>query len=584
MQTDTPDIFDWAAHWIRNCQTRHAGCDNEFIPESSKHYLPLRLLDVGDHENETISLKLSSQLEKGIPGDYIALSHCWGEAVNVTLTKSNVDKMESSQLKSLTKTFQHAVQITRALKVRYLWIDSLCIVQDDDGEWESQSANMGLVYANAKCVISASASRDSNGGCFMPKDLFRDDCTLRGSSRKSIRVIPSDNKSFAASLKLFKDKAENTVLSTRAWAFQERYLARRVLHFCEGVVFFECNYLVVRDGLRYSDEKYPPRAGVRPDGTLHPPEECEAVHQPIERFMTAENATKRGRFWETLRRQPSVSLQNTIQQEQLRKLLNMSARSGMRGAFELLWRFKGTTLAEKVEFHQSWYEMVEQYSARKLTRESDRLKAMSGIAYFIQKNTTLQYTAGLWKEMLAFDLLWVVSSSPEERPVRNIPSWSWGSVNGRISHRLQVPELTKESEETNNTLQPFRFQSTWKEIILLISEEKVEVIEQINDLVLGASLSFHGHLHASTSHQVNIIYDVILPTSSAQIFYLPILALINAKVHPIGSHMQVHGLVVQSKLNVRQTYERVGYFWTANHLAVEHILSQRSKTSLIYLI
>ncbi|KIM94483.1 hypothetical protein OIDMADRAFT_82724, partial [Oidiodendron maius Zn] len=74
-------------------------------------------------------------------------------------------------LKSLTKTFQHAVQITRALKVRYLWIDSLCIVQDDDGEWESQSANMGLVYANAKCVISASASRDSNGGCFMPKDL-----------------------------------------------------------------------------------------------------------------------------------------------------------------------------------------------------------------------------------------------------------------------------------------------------------------------------------------------------------------------------------------------------------------------------
>lgn len=584
MQTDTLDIFDWAVRWIGECQKQHTGCDNKFIPESSKHYLPLRLLNVGDHDDETISLKLSSQLEGEIPRDYIALSHCWGEAVNVTLTKSNAAKMANLQIKSLSKNFQHAVQITRALKVRYLWIDSLCIVQDDDGEWESQSANMGLVYANAKCVISASASRDSNGGCFMPKDLFRDDCTLRGSSQRSISVKSSDNESFAASLKLFKDKAENTVLSTRAWAFQERYLARRVLHFCEGVVFFECNDLVVRDGHRRSGWEYPVRAGVRSDGTLHPPEEYEAVQQPIERFMTAQNPTKRGRFRAALRQQPSVNPDYAAQQKQLRKLLAMSARSGMRGAFELLWRFKGTTLAEKVEFHQSWYEMVEQYSARKLTRESDKLKAMSGIAYFIQKNTTLRYTAGLWKEMLAFNLLWVVSSPPEERPVRNIPSWSWGSVDGRISHRLQVPELTEESEETNDTPQPCRFQSTWKEIIPLISEEKMEIIEQINDLVLDAILSFQGHLHASTSNQVNVIYDVILPISSAQLFYLPVLAFNNAKIHPVGSSMQVHGFVVQSKLNVRQTYERVGYFWTANSLVVEQILSQQSQTSLIYLI
>ncbi|ORY13489.1 heterokaryon incompatibility protein-domain-containing protein, partial [Clohesyomyces aquaticus] len=401
MQTDTLDIFDWATHWIQQCQTKHEKCNNKFIPESSENYLPLRLLDVGGHEDETISLKLSSQIREEHSKDYIALSHCWGEAVNITLTKANIDDMENLHISSLTKTFQHAVRIARALNIRYLWIDSLCIVQDDDAEWESESANMGLVYANSKCVVSASASKDSDGGCFMPKEVFRDDCTLRGSKKGSIVVSASSHRSFEASLKLFTDKAENTVLNTRAWTFQERYLARRVLHFCEGAVFFECNELVVHDGIRYAGSKYPVRAGVRYDGTLHPPNEYEAVQRPVERFTTAPLPGRaRGRA-----AQPSENPEYTEQKKQLEKLLAMSARSGMRGAFELLWRFKGTALAEKVEFHQSWFEMVEKYSARKLTRGTDKLKAMSGIAYFIQKNTTLQYSAGLWKEMLAFNLL-----------------------------------------------------------------------------------------------------------------------------------------------------------------------------------
>jgi len=582
MQTDTPDIFNWAIHWIQECQANHTKCNNKFIPESSEHYLPLRLLDVGGYEDEMISLKLSSQLGEEHSKNYIALSHCWGEAVNLTLTKSDVDNMASLHMSRLTKNFQHAVRIARALDIRYLWIDSLCIVQDDDAEWESESANMGLVYANSKCVISASASKDSNGGCFMPKELFRNDCTLRSSSHHSIVVSAAHNRSFEASFKLFKEKAENTVLNTRAWTFQERYLARRVLHFCEGAVFFECNELVVHDGVQYSGEKYPVRTGVRSDGTLHPPEEYEAVQRPVERPMAAE-IPRTGRARQRAKEQAERQ-QDAEQRKQMEKLLAMSARSGMRGAFELLWRFKGTALAEKVEFHQSWFELVEQYSARKLTRGTDKLKAMSGIAYFIQKNTGLQYTAGLWKEMLAFNLLWVVSSPPEERPVRNIPSWSWGSVDGRISHRLKVSELAEESQETSETPQPRQFASPWKEIIPLISEETVQAIEQINDLILNAKLSIKGYPHSSTSQHVNITYDVIFPNLSAQLFYLPVLAFQNAKVHPMGSNIQVHGLVLRPKSDERHTYERVGYFWTVNDTAVEQLLSQPSREKSIYLV
>jgi hypothetical protein len=580
MQTDTPDIFDWAINWIQECQKKHEKCNNNFVPESSDHYLPLRLLDVGGHEDETISLRLSSQLRREHPKDYIALSHCWGEAVNLTLTKSNIDNMENLHISSLTKNFQHAVRIARALNIRYLWIDSLCIVQDDDVEWESESANMGLVYANSKCVVSASASKDSNGGCFTPKELFRNDCTLRGSTEGSIVVKASSNTSFEASLKLFTDKAENTVLNTRAWTFQERYLARRVLHFCEGAVFFECNELVAHDGERYTGSRYPVRAGVRYDGTLHPPDEYEAVQRPVEGFTTA-SLPGRARPSAT---QQSENQQYTEQKKKMEKLLAMSARSGMRGAFELLWRFKGTTLAEKVEFHQSWFEMVEKYSARKLTRGTDKLKAMSGIAYFVQKNTTLQYSAGLWKEMLAFNLLWISCNPPDERPVRNIPSWSWGSVDGQISHRLKVSELPKESEETNNTPQPRQFESTWKKIIPLISEEKVQATEQVNDLILDAKLSVKGYLHSSTSHHVNTIYDVLFPNLPSQLIYLPVLAFENAEVHPMGSKIQAHGLVLRPNSDECETYERIGYFWTANDAVVEQMLSQPSQKKLILLV
>jgi hypothetical protein len=262
----------------------------------------------------------------------------------------------------------------------------------------------------------------------------------------------------------------------------------------------------------------------------------------------------------------------------------MSARSGMRGAFELLWRFKGTTLAEKVEFHQSWFEMVEKYSARKLTRGTDKLKAMSGIAYFVQKNTTLQYSAGLWKEMLAFNLLWISCNPPDERPVRNIPSWSWGSVDGQISHRLKVSELPKESEETNNTPQPRQFESTWKKIIPLISEEKVQATEQVNDLILDAKLSVKGYLHSSTSHHVNTIYDVLFPNLPSQLIYLPVLAFENAEVHPMGSKIQAHGLVLRPNSDECETYERIGYFWTANDAVVEQMLSQPSQKKLILLV
>jgi hypothetical protein len=77
---------------------------------------------------------------------------------------------------------------------------------------------------------------------------------------------------------------------------------------------------------------------------------------------------------------------------------------------------------------------------------------------------------------------------------------------------------------------------------------------------------------------------VISPNLPAQLIYLPVLAFENAKVHPMGSKIQVHGLVLRPNSDERETYERVGYFWTANDAVVEQLLSQPSQKKLIHLV
>jgi hypothetical protein len=85
--------------------------------------------------------------------EYLALSHCWGGGIDSQLLKENVAaKMESIDVNELPKNFQHAISITHKLGFEYLWIDSLCILQNDEFDWKHQSAQMGLVYSNAICV------------------------------------------------------------------------------------------------------------------------------------------------------------------------------------------------------------------------------------------------------------------------------------------------------------------------------------------------------------------------------------------------------------------------------------------------
>lgn len=127
--------------------------------------LPRRVLDLGSDQLSGVVL-YETQGEKNL---YVTLSHCWGTETGslIQSTKSNYnDRKQGIAWSQLPATFQDAINITRALNIRYLWVDSLCIIQGDVLDWEEQSALMAGIYSNCYVNLAATHAPNATGGLF----------------------------------------------------------------------------------------------------------------------------------------------------------------------------------------------------------------------------------------------------------------------------------------------------------------------------------------------------------------------------------------------------------------------------------
>jgi hypothetical protein len=225
---------NWALikNWLRTCQDKHTNCSQKNIDRQ----LPTRLIDVGVNGGD---LKLFQT--KSLPREtqYLTLSHCWGGEVYTTLTSSNFQEFLSHiPAESFTKTFREAVITTRTLGFRYLWIDSLCIIQDDEVDWQHESSKMGTVYTNTALNIAASAAPNGEYGCF----LNRTSGQVYGC-KVATRERPdsSDITLWDCTIPNFSwELLRNNILNSRAWVFQELYLSPRILYFTAHQLAWEC--------------------------------------------------------------------------------------------------------------------------------------------------------------------------------------------------------------------------------------------------------------------------------------------------------------------------------------------------------
>lgn len=139
--TDSDESWEVATSWLAECINTHLKCRSS----SEARRLPTRLLDVGEHGSLTVCLHLTD----GTPSTvlYVILSHCWG-GINIQKLENETlsPMLKGISISTLPQTFQDAITITRRLGLRYLWIDSLCIIQDSTEDWARESSMMGLVY------------------------------------------------------------------------------------------------------------------------------------------------------------------------------------------------------------------------------------------------------------------------------------------------------------------------------------------------------------------------------------------------------------------------------------------------------
>ncbi len=286
-------------------------------------------------------------------------------------------------MESLPQTFQDSIKIARRMKICYIWVDSLCIMQDKDdiSDWMREAALMHKVYSHSYCNISATAAVDSSRGLFVNRDPKMIGSVEIDLGLKGLKHIQERTTYTLIDFQFWQYGLGRAHLNQRGWVVQERLLAPRVLHFGPTQLFWEC---------------------------------CE---------MDAAETYPRGL--------PHILGTSAASRFKSLEPLVDGARLRQRGPGDSDSRFYA---------HQLWPRIVQAYSSALLSYPGDKLVALSGIAKKMIDVIQDDYVAGMWSRYLASQLLWHVdgcrqiNNEPSRRPQEyRAPSFSWASVDGVIS-------------------------------------------------------------------------------------------------------------------------------------------------------
>ncbi|KAM0236650.1 hypothetical protein ACHAP5_009286 [Fusarium lateritium] len=385
--------------WLSTCMLSHEGCrsshsmTNKSTEETT--VLPTRVIDVGDPKEHRPKPRLF--MSKKTSGQYIALSHRWSKAIATTLKSDNLSRyQEELPVDDMPPTFRDAIEVTRQLGFRYLWIDSLCIIQDDKSDWSNESHRMGTIFEEAGCTIAAVDSVDDNGidhGLFLPRDT--DPLSVKLTipyeivplGELSQRVFQTHTSVYVwkmrwlRELPIMKACDKNTITIRprivsswrgvphsnwykRGWVLQERLLSRRLIYYTKSKISWSC--------FTESGE-----------------EEGGDPNEPVR--------------------------------------------------FPLLPLRRGSDYP----IFPIWKSIISDYQGCQLTFSKDRLAAVAGISSRLEAQLHCKIYAGILYHSprdAADNLLWYASKAPLRTFNEfHAPSWTWVALNGEISFLMPPP-------------------------------------------------------------------------------------------------------------------------------------------------
>ncbi|KAK4239753.1 heterokaryon incompatibility protein-domain-containing protein [Achaetomium macrosporum] len=319
-------------------------------------------ISVGAHDDD-IELVCSGTLR----AQYVCLSHCWGSRQPLKTTKKTLrSHLRKIPWESLPNTFRDAIRFTRALGIPYIWIDSLCIIQDDRHDWLRESQKVARIFQNCYLTVAATAGADGRAGLYTYRGARSTPVTTTTVDGRAqtvfVRAVPNHMDKWASN----RFNRKDFPLLTRGWVLQERILSPRVLHFGSRELLWECN-----------KESY-----------------CQC------------------------------GTQQSDEHEFTKPALHAQKHSDIHGDMQHYWR-----------------DLVEEYSRLSLTRSSDKLPAIAGLASDVSSHRGgAQYLA---EGYFGNDPRYAERSYRRTR--WRAPSWSWASIDGTIMRPQMKPSsLTNE--------------------------------------------------------------------------------------------------------------------------------------------
>jgi hypothetical protein len=379
----------WIREELENDEASHG-------QHTQSDFLPMRLIDV-EAEAHAGSVQLVTTLAMPSRTRYLALSYCWGEGFAAarqlkttwSTLRRHLQRLPSDQI---TNVVHDAIKVAQALRVRYLWVDAICIIQDDIEDWARESRRMGLVYTNAYATICALASSSCLEGFLIRTPTVRVhfksglrpqvEGLLHICRQPALDRITDEDCSFDSFRYL--DSA-SSAWNSRAWVYQEERLSKRQICFGTSRLHLALSNKQVTEGNR---DRY------RDPLSSH--QWPSSFHDEHRQFIASGDAE---------------ILQN------------------------------------------SWLNATESVSQKKLSDQQDRFPAVSGLVRLIAEALGDTYVAGIWCKDLLRGLLWkgesrVVSNQPHylshlSRPgsaTYTCPSWSWAhttneSLSYHVSHK-----------------------------------------------------------------------------------------------------------------------------------------------------
>ena len=376
--------------WIDDCQHGHQLCMQ--MPQQVGG--PKRLLQcLPDGSVRLVETQSPTHCTQRC--GYIALSYCWGDGSAVMKTMEKMLGRHQSGIpdKDLPPLFQEVVALARGVNIPYLWIDSLCIIQDSQEDKEEEMKQMSDIFRGALVVvIAATAESPLDSLLRVSKPQSGQSDTWRTARRRGYEEMDLDVKfrkrtGYPDRPHAHRDATFDTPIARRAWCFQEKLLASRCLVFQNDEVVWECRSCCLCECSGAQEN-------LNGNGWLHPYQQ---------------------------------------------KLLPLAEHE----SFQLDGTLK--YFADAKAAYSFWETAVENYSRRELTVKTDRLPAISAVASIIADATGDRYLAGLWRNDLLAGLAWV-SKSSAARPHQEYiaPTWSWASVPS-----TQYLDRTRHSRDAN---------------------------------------------------------------------------------------------------------------------------------------